>query len=301
MKTINLFATQMLVVLVLLNVSGCGSARTETSQAPNTVEASKPVKTEISREVLIERLGKKGVQIKTEAEKEDFPKPNPLLLVVTISQGGSAAKYLLNRDGELTSEQLTKKLVEIFKMREKEGAFRPGSNEVEKTITLSASPKEIADYKAKNIQVEDFENLVDQLKSAGAEPVVLDFTLQLDVAEIELDEIPPPTNPNKTPAAGKTKPGQTISGGVLNGKAIEPIKPVYSEQAKAAKASGVVNVEVVIDETGNVISAKAVSGHDLLRKSAETAVKEAKFTPTTADGNPVNVSGIVVVNFKLPE
>jgi hypothetical protein len=200
MKTKNLLTTQLFVLLVALSFSGCRSAQTEKIEAPKTVEASTPVKTEITREVLIERLRKKGVQIITEAAKEEFPKPNPLFLAVAITQGGAAPKYAINRDGEFSPDEFSKKLVEIFKMREREGAFRPGSKEVEKTITLSASPKEIAEYKVKNIQVEDFEKLVDRLKSAGAEPIVLDFTSNSEMTETELDDLPPPANSNKTPA-----------------------------------------------------------------------------------------------------
>ncbi|MEP6924406.1 MAG: tetratricopeptide repeat protein [Pyrinomonadaceae bacterium] len=43
---------------------------------------------------------------------------------------------------------------------------------------------------------------------------------------------------------------KTISGGVLNGKAIELPKPVYPPSARAVRASGAVNVQVTVDEKG---------------------------------------------------
>ena len=94
---------------------------------------------------------------------------------------------------------------------------------------------------------------------------------------------------------------RTISGGMLNGKAVNLVKPAYPAAAKAVKAQGAVNVQVTIDEQGNVISASAVSGHPLLRAGAVTAARASKFSPTTIEGKPVKVSGVIVFNFVLPD
>ena len=105
----------------------------------------------------------------------------------------------------------------------------------------------------------------------------------------ETPEIP---NSNQTSAAPNK-----ISGGVLNGKATSLPKPVYPPTAKAVRAAGAVNVQVEVDEKGDVTMAKAVSGHPLLRASAEQAAREAKFPPTLLSGKPVRVSGVLVYNF----
>lgn len=89
-----------------------------------------------------------------------------------------------------------------------------------------------------------------------------------------------------------------FSGGVINGKATYLPKPAYPAAARAAKASGAVYVEVLVDEQGNVISAVAVSGDPLLRASAEEAAKGAKFSPTLLSGTPVKVKGVLVYNFQ---
>jgi TonB family protein len=94
---------------------------------------------------------------------------------------------------------------------------------------------------------------------------------------------------------------RSISGGVLNGKATNLVKPAYPAAAKAVKAQGAVNVQVTIDEKGNVISATAVSGHPLLREAAVTAARASKFSPTTLEGKPVKVTGVIVYNFVLPK
>ncbi len=90
---------------------------------------------------------------------------------------------------------------------------------------------------------------------------------------------------------------KVISGGVLNSKANPLVKPEYPAAARAVRASGAVNVQVTIDEQGNVISAEAVSGHPLLRTASVEAAKMSKFPPTLLSGTPVKVTGIIVYNF----
>ena len=90
---------------------------------------------------------------------------------------------------------------------------------------------------------------------------------------------------------------KTVSGGVLNGKATSLPKPAYPAAAKAVRASGSVNVQVTISESGSVISASAVSGHPLLRAAAEGAARGARFSPTLLSGQPVKVTGVITYNF----
>jgi protein TonB len=56
---------------------------------------------------------------------------------------------------------------------------------------------------------------------------------------------------------------------------------------------------VVIDISGKVIGARAVSGPDLLRDAAERAARQAKFTPALLSGQPVRVHGIINYIFSL--
>jgi TonB family protein len=93
---------------------------------------------------------------------------------------------------------------------------------------------------------------------------------------------------------------KTISGGVLNGKAVSKPEPPYPSLAKAARASGTVTVQVTVDETGKVVKANAVSGHPLLQSAAVAAARQAKFTPTLLSGEPVRVTGVLTYNFVLP-
>lgn len=93
------------------------------------------------------------------------------------------------------------------------------------------------------------------------------------------------------------QPAAKVSGGVLNGRALNKTMPVYPAAARAAGASGTVEVRVVFDETGKVIWAKAISGHPQLRQAAEDAAWQTKFSPTILSGQPVRTSGILLYNF----
>lgn len=101
---------------------------------------------------------------------------------------------------------------------------------------------------------------------------------------------------NKLQESNKNSDGKN-SLGVLNGVAINLVIPKYPAAGKAVRASGAVNVQVLIDQKGNVISANATSGHPLLRQSAENAARTSTFNPTTLGGCPVKVLGIIVYNF----
>ena len=104
------------------------------------------------------------------------------------------------------------------------------------------------------------------------------------------DDEPPPTVIKKAPP-------KIVSGGVLNGRAISLPKPAYPAAARAVRASGAVQVQVVIDEEGRVVSASAAGGHPLLQAAAVAAARQARFSPTMLSGQPVKVSGIITYNF----
>lgn len=108
---------------------------------------------------------------------------------------------------------------------------------------------------------------------------------------------PPPPPPPPAPKATPPPVPKKISGGVLNGKATSLPKPPYPAAARAVRASGAVNVQVTISESGSVVSASAVSGHPLLRQAAEQAARGARFAPTLLSGQAVSVTGVIVYNF----
>ena len=138
-----------------------------------------------------------------------------------------------------------------------------------------------------------------QTRGAGENTTGISLISQPASTE-NVQKIEPPPVIKKTVVETTQKPKRTIvSGGVVNGQATSLPKPVYPAAAKIVKASGEVNVQIMIDEIGNVVSAKAVSGHPLLRAVAEKAAFSAKFKPTLLSNQPVKVSGVIVYKFSV--
>jgi TonB-like protein len=100
--------------------------------------------------------------------------------------------------------------------------------------------------------------------------------------EVGQPQTPPDPNQKKGP----------INGGVLNSKAIYMPKP-----EAPGDANGVVLVQVLVDEQGSVIDAKAVAGPPNLHAVAVNAARLARFMPTVLSGVPVQVAGTLSYNF----
>lgn len=118
------------------------------------------------------------------------------------------------------------------------------------------------------------------------------------VAEAPAAIIPKPETKPEPVKPDPPKPPPVISGGVVNGTAKDLPTPVYPAAAKQLGISGVVQVQVLIDESGKVISANAVNGNALLKPAAEKAAWGARFSPTYLTGAAVKVSGVIIYNFK---
>jgi len=136
-------------------------------------------------------------------------------------------------------------------------------------------------------------SVVKQANVAAVSPK-FDSTTTSDNAEMVKVDGEAPVKPI---ARGPIKP---ISGGLLNGRATNLPTPVYPEIAKRIRATGIVAVEVVIDASGKVISAKAASGPSVFYQTAERAALQARFSPTLLSGQPVKVAGLINYSFTLP-
>lgn len=113
----------------------------------------------------------------------------------------------------------------------------------------------------------------------------------------EMERTVPPPLPPKPPSVPTKQPATPKYVGVVNGIALELPKPRYPTAAVALNISDVVHVQVVIDETGSVISANAIKGHPILREAALEAARRSRFSPTTSSGRPVKVTGLIIYNF----
>jgi TonB family protein len=87
--------------------------------------------------------------------------------------------------------------------------------------------------------------------------------------------------------------------GPLNSRAASLPRPPFPPIARASGASGLVEVLVVVDERGSVISATSISGDPLLQPVSVQAARYAKFTPQRVNDKPVRFSGVIQYNFVL--
>jgi TonB family protein len=91
---------------------------------------------------------------------------------------------------------------------------------------------------------------------------------------------------------------KTLYTGSLGGRESKRLTPSYPAQARMAGVSGVVRVNVTVDEKGKV-SVNSSEGPTLLRQAAEDAARGWGFPPTIIAGRAVRVSGFIDFEFKL--
>lgn len=100
---------------------------------------------------------------------------------------------------------------------------------------------------------------------------------------------------NNSPESGDAyKVGEVR--GTIKRKAVNLPKPTFPREAFEAGADGIVKVEITIDAEGNVVSAKAISGHPLLKNVSEEAARNTKFK-SSETGEPE--TGILTYNFTI--
>jgi periplasmic protein TonB len=106
---------------------------------------------------------------------------------------------------------------------------------------------------------------------------------------------PPPAGPI---VEGPRKPVR-VGGEVKQPKLIFGPDPVYPFLAIQSRISGVVVIEAIIDEHGNVTAERALSGQPLLIPSALEAVSKRKYEPTVLDGEATPIDLRVEVSFRV--
>jgi TonB family protein len=89
-----------------------------------------------------------------------------------------------------------------------------------------------------------------------------------------------------------------VGGDVKQAQLIKSVAPEYPIIAKTQHVSGTVQIEAVVDTSGNVAAVKIVSGPALLRQAALDAVKKWKYSPAILDGQPTITHVIVNVDFR---
>jgi protein TonB len=109
---------------------------------------------------------------------------------------------------------------------------------------------------------------------------------------------PPPPVKAEKPVTPKSI---RVGGNVQAAKLIRQPKPAYPPLAKQARIQGTVRFNAVIGKDGTIQNLTLVSGHPLLIPSAQDAVRQWVYQPTTLNGEPVEVVTTIDVNFTLSQ
>jgi len=82
-------------------------------------------------------------------------------------------------------------------------------------------------------------------------------------------------------------------------KLIDPKRPDYPPLARAARIQGTVTFKAIIAKNGTIQNLQLIGGHPLLVPAAQKAVQSYLYTPTILEGQAVEVSTMIDVNFML--
>ncbi|HEX5083891.1 MAG TPA: energy transducer TonB [Blastocatellia bacterium] len=131
---------------------------------------------------------------------------------------------------------------------------------------------------------------------ASLAPLTSSF-LPGDRAQSQTEESPPAPPPPLPLSSQLMENPEMVPESVSQSRAITRVKPDYPQAARKMNATGKVEVEVIISETGIVIQASAVSGHLALRAAAVEAARNWVFEPAMFNGAPVKVKSILTFVF----
>jgi TonB family protein len=111
----------------------------------------------------------------------------------------------------------------------------------------------------------------------------------------------PPTSNAADASKEDVKPAiLRISEEVLRKAAIALPEPQYPADAEMARASGPVQVELIIDPNGVVTAARAASGNPLLFDAATSAARQAQFLMSAFSDRPTSAYSVLTYNFVRP-
>jgi len=149
--------------------------------------------------------------------------------------------------------------------------------------------KEIPKPKAKKVPIPD-------PTPDEPEPIRIEEPEDFDIPEVDdliigIPEAPPEPEP--------TGPIY-VTGDVQKPEKVSSVPPQYTEIARKARIQGVVILQSIIDEQGNVTDVSVLKGLPMgLSEAASEAVKQWKYKPATLNGKPVAVYFNLTVNFQL--
>ena len=123
--------------------------------------------------------------------------------------------------------------------------------------------------------------------------------VRTETSEAPKQDTPGQSQPAPQTAASNSDAASPLDVGSLISYATKQQAPIYPPAAKTLRTSGVVKVEVTVDESGDVAEVHTMTGPGMLQAAAKDAIRKWKFKPFTRDGQPVKAMGFVNFNFSL--
>ena len=162
---------------------------------------------------------------------------------------------------------------------------------------VELNPKDSVAYFNRGVS---FEKLGDRKKAMADYQKAVDLDAENTVAKAELQRLKDLEAAEAAAEAARNTPPEFVNMGALTtANATRMVTPIYSPIAQRSLVEGRVTVEVEINVEGDVTSAKAVTGHQMLRTAAEDAARRSKFKPATFNNLPIKGKGTIVYNFSL--
>ena len=90
-----------------------------------------------------------------------------------------------------------------------------------------------------------------------------------------------------------------MAGDVQAARLIRKVAPEYPKKARKKHVEGVVRLHVIIGKDGTLHGLTVITGDPLLTDAAIKAVQQWRYAPTLLNGQPVEVSTTIDVNFQL--
>ena len=115
-------------------------------------------------------------------------------------------------------------------------------------------------------------------------------------------EQPPVRQPEPAPANSASSVDTTrvvqVDSSVMEANLVSSRVPVYPEAAKSSRVSGHVVMQAIISKDGAVTGVHVTEGDSRLRAAAEEAVYKWRYRPYMIDGQPVEVTTTITVDFQ---
>jgi len=111
----------------------------------------------------------------------------------------------------------------------------------------------------------------------------------------------PPVAEDVPPAAvpPSSAPPVRVGGAIGEPRRVHYVAPVFPAVARTSRTEGVVILEIVVTRDGLIRDATLLRSHPMFDQAALDAVRQWRYTPTTLNGTPVDVTMTVTVRFNL--